>query len=160
MCVMASERVSSGGFVGNRTEIAFLFHRATVSPLSWPVLWGADGGVAKTVPTSAVTAASPRLANTTLRADALRVLIIFIVLSFVLFVFLCFCCLILSVSRSPRSVVVQDRSRGDRIAHGPAEGVEELHGEGLVRLALAVPGDRDRDRLAPDTRREDQGAAR
>jgi hypothetical protein len=46
MCVIASERVSSGGFVGNRTEIAFLFHRATVSPLSWPVMWGAEDGVA------------------------------------------------------------------------------------------------------------------
>jgi len=79
--------VSSGGFVGNRTEIAFLFHRATVSPLSWPVMWGAEGGAAKAAPTSAVTAASPRLANTTVRADTLRLLIIFIVLSFVLFVF-------------------------------------------------------------------------
>ncbi len=39
---------------------------------------------------------------------------------------------------SPRSVVVQDRSRGDRVAHGPADGVEELHGEGLVRLPRAV----------------------
>src|SRR5687767_6249601 len=84
MCVIASERVSSGGFVGNRTEIAFLFHRATVSPLWWPVLWR---GAAKAAPTSAVTAASPRLTNTILRADALRFLIIFIVLSFVLFVF-------------------------------------------------------------------------
>jgi hypothetical protein len=87
MCVIASERVSSGGFVGNRTEIAFLFHRATVSPLSWPLLWGAEDGVAKAAPTSAVTAASPRLANTTVRADTLRFLIFFIVLSFVLFVF-------------------------------------------------------------------------
>src|SRR5687768_10636402 len=83
MCVIASERVSSGGFVGNRTEIAFLFHRATVSPLSWPVLWG---GAAKAAPASAVTAASRRLANTTARADTLRFLIFFIVLSFVLFV--------------------------------------------------------------------------
>src|ERR1041384_2968512 len=160
MCVIASARVSSGGFVDNGTEIAFLFHRATVSPLSWPVLRGADDGAAKGAPASAVTAASPRLANTTVRADTLRFLIIFIVLSFVLFVFLCFCCLVWAASRSPRSVVVQDRSRGDRIAPGPAEGVEELHGEGLVRLALAVPGDRDRDRLAPDARREGQGAAR
>jgi len=79
--------VSSGGFVGNRTEIAFLFHRATVSPLSWPVLWGGEDGAAKAAPASAVTAASPRLANTTVRADTLRFLIIFIVLSFVLFVF-------------------------------------------------------------------------
>jgi hypothetical protein len=100
---MASERVSSGGFVGNRTEIAFLFHRATVSPLLWPVLWGAEDGAAKTVPTNAVTAASPTQANTTVRAVVplaplllpigtrpdtnLRFLIIFIVLSFVLFVF-------------------------------------------------------------------------
>jgi hypothetical protein len=90
MCVIASERVSSGGFVGNRTEIAFLFHRATASPLSWPVLWGA---AAKAAPTSAVTAANRRLANTTVRAvfplrdipsrigarpDTLRLLFIFI----------------------------------------------------------------------------------
>jgi hypothetical protein len=90
MCVIASERVSSGGFVGNRTEIAFLFHRATVSPLSWPLLWG---GAAKAAPTSAVTAASPRLANRPVRAvfplpplpspigarpDTLRLLFIFI----------------------------------------------------------------------------------
>src|SRR4051794_13534738 len=104
MCVIASERVSSGGFVGNRTEIAFLFHRATVSPLSWPVLWGAEDGAAKAAPASAVTAASPRLANTTVRAvvplpplaipigarpDTLRFLIVFIVLSFFcLFLFL------------------------------------------------------------------------
>jgi hypothetical protein len=85
MCVIASERVSSGGFVGNRTEIAFLFHRATVSPLLWPLMWGAEAGAAKAAPTSAVTAASPRLANTTVRADTLRFLSIFIVHSFVLF---------------------------------------------------------------------------
>ena len=83
MCVIASERVSSGGFVGSRTKIAFLFHRATASPLSWPVFWGFDGGVAKTVPTSTVTAASRRLANTTVRVDTLTFLIIFMVLSFV-----------------------------------------------------------------------------
>jgi len=98
--------VSSGGFVGNRTEIAFLFHRATVSPLSWPVLWGAEDGRAKAAPASAVTAASPRLANTTVRAfiplaplllpigtrpdTTLRFLIIFIVLSFVLLLFVLF----------------------------------------------------------------------
>src|SRR5687767_12686043 len=90
MCVIASERVSSGGFVGNRTEIAFLFHRATVSPVSLPVILRADDGVAKAAATSAVTAASRRLANTTMRAvfplrlppgarpDTLRFLIIFI----------------------------------------------------------------------------------
>src|SRR4051812_26463763 len=83
MCVIASERVSSGGFVGNRMEIAFLFHRATVSPLLWPVAWGAEGGAAKAAPASDVTPASTRLANATVRADTLRFLIIFIVLSFV-----------------------------------------------------------------------------
>jgi hypothetical protein len=87
---MASERVSSGGFVGNRTEIAFLFHRATASPLSWPVVWEAEGGAAETVPIGAVTAASPRLANAIVRADALRFLIIFIVQSFVLLLFVLF----------------------------------------------------------------------
>src|SRR5688572_31431880 len=90
MCVIASERVSSGGFVGNRTEIAFLFHRATVAPLSWPVILRADDGVAKAAVASAVTAASLRLANTTVRAvfplrlpigarpDTPRLLIVFI----------------------------------------------------------------------------------
>ena len=61
---------------------------------------------------------------------------------------------------SPRSVVVQDRPRGDRVDHGRADGVEELHGEGFVRLPRAVRLDRDRDRLAPDARLEGQGAAR
>src|SRR5688572_11331870 len=121
MCVMASERVSSGGFVGNRTEIAFVFHRATVSPLLWPVLWGAEDGAAKAAPTSTVTAASPRLANTTVRAvfplpplplpigarpDTLRFLIIFIVLPFVLFVVcvVCFCWLLRKGGRAARLV--------------------------------------------------------
>jgi hypothetical protein len=60
MCVIASERVSSGGFVGNRTEIAFLFHRATVSPLSWPLLWGGEDGVAKAGSANATLVTSPR----------------------------------------------------------------------------------------------------
>src|SRR4051794_19836938 len=91
MCVIASERVSSGGFVGNRMEIAFLFHRATVSPLLWPVAWGAEGGAAKAAPASDVTPASTRLANATVRPDTLRFLIIFIVLSLVCLFFFVFC---------------------------------------------------------------------
>src|SRR6266545_4894934 len=47
-----------------------------------------DGGVAMTVRTSTVTSpATATLASTTVRADTLRFLIFFIVLSFVLFVF-------------------------------------------------------------------------
>ncbi len=60
---------------------------------------------------------------------------------------------------SHRSVVVQNRDRGDAVIDGRTHGVRELHGESLVRLPLAVHLDRNRDRAAGLAGQERQRAA-